>query len=294
MRLRFFFLLVLTLALGREGLANPRREITVELPGGAKMAMVWVEPGSFMMGTTEEQEQHLRRKGMWDKWNENEQPAHEVTISQGFYLGKYEITQGQWKAVMGGRPWAGKANVQEDPNHPAVYISWNDLQGFSRRLNSKAGEELYRLPAEAEWEYACRAGTTTLWSFGDDEKQLKNHAWYYDNTWKEGEKYAHAVGKKQPNPWGLYDMHGNVYQWCADWHQRNYYQESPPADPTCETASYHRVIRGGCFDDAPSNCRTTYRSMNDPSDRNHSVGLRVTCITPSSQSPSRRPDSAPR
>ena len=213
------------------------REITVELPGGATMEFVWIEPGTFTMGSPDSE---LGR-------DPDEGPQHEVTISQGFYLGKYEITQGQWEVVMtGDTPWAGKEYVKENPNHPAVYISWEDMQAFISKLNQAAGSSVYRLPTEAEWEYACRAGTETRWSFGDDETLLGNYAWYNDNTWNVGEKYAHEVGTTLPNPWGLYDMHGNVYEWCQDWWYRVYTTEAQK-DPTGPSSGSHRTVRSGGF-----------------------------------------------
>ena len=112
----------------------------------------------------------------------DEGPQHEVTISKGFYLGKYEVTQGQWQAVMGTTPWSGQSYVQVDADNPAVYVSWNDVQSFVQALNEAAKDSLYRLPTEAEWEYACRAGTTERWSFGDDESKLKDYAWYDVNA----------------------------------------------------------------------------------------------------------------
>ena len=127
----------------------------------------------------------------------------DITIDTGFYLGKYEVTQGQWEAVMGTKPWDGR--VFSDPFYPAVYISKSYAQVFIDSLNSAAGAALYRLPTSSEWEYACRAGTTTRWSFGDDRSELQYYAWYDDNT-----NSAQGVGLKLPNPWGLYDMHGNV------------------------------------------------------------------------------------
>ena len=146
----------------------------------------------------------------------HEGPVHEVEISTGFWLGKYEITQGQWESVLGATPWSDKEYVQSNPSHPAVYISWDDVSWFVGKLNSEAGELLYRLPTEAEWEYACRAGTQTRWSFGEDGSLSGSHAWYSANAWNAGEQYAHAVGTKLPNPWGLYDMHGNVWEWVSD------------------------------------------------------------------------------
>jgi formylglycine-generating enzyme required for sulfatase activity len=220
------------------------------LPSGATMEMVWIEPGTFTMGTTEEQKQAMVSERLWDDSMEDELPAHEVTITQGFYLGKYELTQEQWETAMGTRPWSGKFGVVENPNHPAVHISWNDVQDFIVKLNEAAGSEVYRLPTEAEWEYACRAGTTTRWSFGDDSRQLKDYAWYEGNAMLAGEDYAHAVGTKLPNFWGLHDMHGNVWEWCLDWYDEEYYSVSPsvnPPGPALGNSFSNRVIRGGGF-----------------------------------------------
>jgi formylglycine-generating enzyme required for sulfatase activity len=160
----------------------------------------------------------------------------------------------------------------------ADFPSWGAID-ILQKLNVKfaASGTKFDLPTEAQWEYACRAGGKGKFSFGDAERLLAEYAWFKGNA---GDK-THPVGEKKPNAWGLYDMHGNVCEWCADWYQRSYYQESPPADPTCADPSYHRVIRGGCFDDAASSCRAAFRSMNDPSDRNHNVGLRVMCFNDS-------------
>ena len=248
---------------------------TFALPGDVTIEMVWIEPGTFVMGTTEEQEQLLRSKGMWDGWFENEHPDHPVTITQGFWLGKYEITQGQWEGVMGTRPWSGGSYVQANADHPAVYISWDDMQEFIRRLNAAEGSEVYRLPTEAEWEYACRGGTTTLWSFGDDESELGHYAWYRDNAWNVGEKYAHAVGTKDPNAWGLYDMHGNVWEWCQDRWDERYYRVSPTEDPQGPSSGSGRVSRGGDFCDLAQGTRSAYRGFYSPGTRNCYIGARL-------------------
>jgi len=238
------------------------RWITVGLPDGATMEMVWIEPGPFLMGSPESEADR-----------ENVELQHEVTISQGFYLGKYEITQAQWEAVTGTTPWSGQDNVQENPNHPAVYISWNDVQEFIQRLNYAAGEEIYRLPTEAEWEYACRAGTTSRWSFGDDEGQLGEHAWYRDNTWAVGLEYAQPVGTKKPNPWGLYDMHGNVWEWVQDWYGK--YTSYSQIDPTGPVGASYRVFRGGYFNADARGVRSAFRCHYLPGDRSYLKGARL-------------------
>ena len=133
-------------------------------------------------------------------------------LTKPFWLGKTEITQGQFKKVMGTEPWLNQDSVQIGEDN-AASVSWNDATAFCQRLTDQKGES-YRLPTEAEWEYACRAGTTTSWSFGDDEEQLGQYAWFRGNA--SGEQYVHKVGLKKPNPWGLYDMHGNAWEWCSD------------------------------------------------------------------------------
>jgi len=237
--------------------------ITVDLPGGGIMELVWIESGTFTMGSPSSE----------PGWFSNEGPQHQVTISRGFYLGKYELTQGQWESVMGTRPWSGQDYVQEDANHPAVYISWEDVQELISRLNEAAGEELYRLPTEAEWEYACRAGTTTSWSFGDDEGQLEDYMWYAANTLDAGLEYAQPVGTKLPNPWGLYDVHGNVWEWVQDWYG-NYSSESQ-RDPTGPASGAHRASRGGSFLAYARYVRSGYRSYNLPDFRYGGIGARL-------------------
>jgi len=232
-------------------------EITTSLPGGATMEMVWIEPGTFTMGAPDTEPERRDDGG----------PQHEVTITRGFYLGKYELTQGQWESVMGAEPWSGESLVRDNLNHPAVYISWNDVQDFIAKLNDAEGSEVYRLPTEAEWEYTCRAGTTTRWSFGDDEGQLGNYAWYKDNACDIGECYAHAVGTKLPNPWELYDMHGNVQEWCEDWYDADYYGVSPSVDPAGPGTSSGRVARGGRFVDGARSPRSASRGWLFPDDR---------------------------
>ena len=222
------------------------------------MEFVWIEPGRFQMGS--------------DTGRKDEGPAHEVEISRGFWLGKYEVTQDQWKSVMDDEPWSGRARVESNPSHPAVIISWDEVQEFIGRLNAEAGEELYRLPTEAEWEYACRAGTQTRWSFGDDESLLTEHAWYHGNNYPtEGAK---AVGGKLPNPWGLYDMHGNVWEWVQDWYDEEYYDRRERDDPQGPTSGLGRVIRGGHFGHIDG-VQSAYRHFHSPDSRSYTIGVRL-------------------
>jgi len=229
------------------------------LPRGAPIETVWIEPGTFVMGLTEGQEQLLADRSWLQEHNSTwEQPAHQVTISRGFWLGKYELTQEQWERVMGTCPWEGqtwqgmtgtgeeKLYHRDGPNYPAVWISRSDVQAFVAKLNESEGAQVYRLPTEAEWEYACRAGTRTLWSFGNDADRLGEYAWYDENCIDAGEVYAHAVGTKLPNPWGLYDMHGNVGELCQDSESREYTMGAE-IDPIGPSTGTHYVIRGGVF-----------------------------------------------
>ena len=202
-----------------------------------------------------------------------------VTLTQSFGLGKYEVTQGEWMQVMTSQNWSGKANVEVGENFPATFVSWEDATEFCKKLtvtehNGKlpAGES-YRLPTEAEWEYACRAGTTTAYSFGDDESKLGQYAWFSGNAYLVGEKYAHKVGMKKPNPWGLHDMHGNVCEWCSDWYDEKL---SGGTDPVGPERGSGRVNRGGGWGGDPVICRSANRDYDCiPSTRNDRLGFRV-------------------
>jgi formylglycine-generating enzyme required for sulfatase activity len=236
----------------RSGASPVPKEITVDLPGGEAMEFVWIEPGSFMMGAVEE-EAAMIPIGQ----KAREYPIHEVTITRGYYLGRYEVTQGQWEAIMGTSPWLGMNYVLAEPDHPVVYISWNDAQDLALRLNELEGREVYRLPTEAEWEYACRAGTRTRWSYGNQMNLHDDYAWFRKNTWESGRPWAQPVGSKLPNPWGLYDMHGNAWEWVHDW--LGTYQEEPQVDPVGPLTGTLRVVRGGVFMQPPPAHRSAYR-----------------------------------
>ena len=223
---------------------------TVSLPGGASMGFVRVEPGVFQMGSPASEE----NRG-------SDETLHEVEISTGFWLGQYEVTQDQWYAVMETTPWDGAVN-QVNPSYPATHISWEAVQAFIDRLNAAAGERRYRLPSEAEWEYACRAGMPTRWSFGDDERRLEHYAWY-DMDDNQG---VQPVGLKRANAWGLHDMHGNVWEWVQDWYDADYYASasSPRVDPQGPATGDKRVSRGGVFANGPSFVRSALRRSFEP------------------------------
>ncbi len=184
----------------------------------------------------------------------SEKPQHRVRITKPFYLGKYLVTQEQWQAVMGNNPSEFKG-----PKNPVERVSWDDCQKFLEKLNAKIGTQRgkFVLPTEAQWEYACRAGSTTRYCFGDDESGLGEYAWYYANS----EKKTHPVGEKKPNAWGLYDMHGNVQESCQDWYDDGYYAKSPTDDPTGPAMDTDHVLRGGSWRRPASDCRSASRDL---------------------------------
>lgn len=233
------------------------KEITVELPGGATMEMVWIEPGTFLFGSPPHEDPNII--GI-------EHPQSQVTISRGFYLGKFELTQGQWESVMGDDPW--RNSTWKGPNLPITFISWFDVQSFLQQLNEAIGSTVYRLPTEAEWEYACRAGTTTSWSFGDDPSLLGDYAWYAGNTCPPS---GCEVGLKLPNPWGLYDMHGNAWEWVQD--QGWAYTDEPKVDPIGSGNTEFRMTRGGWG--IISNTHSAFRLAHEADWANSAIGARI-------------------
>lgn len=227
------------------------------------MVLIPVPAGEFQMGSPES-----------DRAAQPvEKPQHLVKITEPFYLGAYEVTQQQYEKVMGARPWQGKDHVQEGPDHAATYVDWNNAVEFCRKL-SEQEEGGYHLPTEAQWEYACRAGTTTAYSFGDDVSKLEEYAWYSKNSRKAEEKYAHSVGQKLPNPWGLFDMHGNVWEWCQDWYG-DYGSEKTLTDPMGPAQGESRLLRGGAIGVLPDVVRSGYRNFFRPDFHDYFIGFRV-------------------
>jgi formylglycine-generating enzyme required for sulfatase activity len=240
------------------------KEKTVKLPGGAEMELVWIEPGTFTMGSPESESGRFKDEG----------PQHQVRLTRGFWLAKYELTQAQWQAVMGRAPWAGKDYVIAEPSHPATFISWTDVQLLVHRLNQEAGDQVWRLPTEAEWEYACRAGTTSAWSFGSGASLIYDYAWFDGNTQQKGQGYPHKVGTQEANPWGLYDMHGNVAEWCQDGGDPKYPSE-PQTDPVGPATTAYRFVRGGGFNSSAQSMRSATRYDFSVTDHGATLGARL-------------------
>jgi len=220
------------------------------------MEFVLIQPGEFDMGSP------ANETGRFD----DEERIHHVTISEAFYLGKYEVTQKQWHEVMEDSP-----SYYKGDDLPVENVSWDDVQEFIEKLNEKEGTNKYRLPSEAEWEYAARAGTTTRYSFGDDDSKVGEYAWYSENS---GGK-THPVGKKEANPWGLYDVHGNVWEWVQDeWHDT--YNGTPDDGSAWEDGSgASRVFRGGCWFLSTRFCRSATRYRYAPGVRARRIGFRL-------------------
>jgi formylglycine-generating enzyme required for sulfatase activity len=189
---------------------------------------------------------------------------HQVTLTKDFYMARYPVTQALWQAIMGNNPSHFKGE-----NHPVETVSWKDAQKFITKLNERTGESRYRLPTEAEWEYACRSGSSGTYCFGDGESLLGRYAWDCSNS----NSKTHPVGEKKPNAWGLYDMHGNVREWCQDWYKE--YSPGSVIDPVGPSSGTSRVNRGGGWYLDAGYCRSAYRDRNFPGYRNDRIGLRL-------------------
>ncbi|MGD1153113.1 MAG: formylglycine-generating enzyme family protein [Syntrophales bacterium] len=191
---------------------------------------------------------------------------HQVVISKPYYMQVTEVTQGQWRKVMGSNP--SMFNTCGD-DCPVENISWVDVQEFIRRINQKEGVNKYRLPTEAEWEFACRAGSVTKDAPGGKEDEFGNYAWYDANS----ERKTHPVATKKPNAWGLYDMHGNVSEWCQDWYDD--YPGDAVTDPKGPSSGQHKVMRGGSWLGSTVTLRSTFRSEDYPVVRSNDIGFRL-------------------
>ena len=230
--------------------------------GDARQMFRWIMPGTFIMGSPETEQQR-----------DDDEIQHQVTLTQGFWLADSACSQALWQAVMGDNPSVFKDN----PNNPVENVSWHDCQAFIERLNAGFEDLHARLPTDAEWEYACRAGTTTPFSFGNTvtPEQVNYDGNYpYANS-KKGLYREKTVSVKSlpPNPWGLYEMHGNVWEWCQDWYGD--YDHQAVTDPTGVEQGGYRVVRGGSWHDLGGYCRSAYRNRFVPDYRYYTIGFRL-------------------
>jgi len=235
------------------GLKSPKNMAHIKLQNNQLVnsigiKMNFIQPGTFKMGSPE---------------NET---THTVSLSNGFFIATTPVTQSQWKAVMGNNPSKFKKNGKD---RPVEKVSWNDAQKFIKKMNEMEDTNKYCLPTEAEWEYSCRAGSTTRYYFGDDESELDDYAWYNKNS----NSMTHPVKQKKPNSWGLYDMHGNVWEWCEDWYDD--YPTGHVTDPTGPDGGSDRVIRGGSWGNSPRVVRSANRLRGAPGYRGDNLGFRL-------------------
>jgi formylglycine-generating enzyme required for sulfatase activity len=236
-----------------------------EITNSIGMKLRLIPAGSFMMGASPGDSEA----------DSDEKPQHLVEITKAFYIGVYEVTQAQWQEVMGTtvRQQRDKANkdwpmLGEGHRYPIYYVNWDDAVEFCRKLSEREGVT-YRLPTEAEWEYACRAGSTTIYYWGNSMNG--DYAWYSDNSGDE----TNEVGRKSPNAWGLYDMAGNVWEWCSDWYGESYYDSSPRQDPQGPSSGRGRVLRGGSWNDGAWYMRSFSRDYWIQDVRKHKYGFRI-------------------
>ena len=262
----------------------------IDLGTGVKLEMVLIPAGKFLMGATKEAvEAALKVDAFFKEFIKDKEEAevseivgeiveserqHEVSISKPFYMGKYQVTQEEWKSVM-----VVNRSDKKGAKLPVTQISWNDCQEFIKKLNEKT-EGGYSLPTEAEWEYSCRGGTTTAYSFGDsitpkDANYNHNFISFEElgNQLQQGKIKLVSVGSYKSNAFGLYDMHGNVWEWCEDW--KGEYLKGPVTDPKGPDSGKRRVLRGGSFDINAWGTRSAVRSFITPDDRDHNVGFRL-------------------
>ena len=256
-----------TLAVTQSGVEPPASQDRTFTVGGVQFKMIYVEGGTFTMGATSEQ---------GDDAYDREKPTHTVTLSS-FSIGETEVTQALWQAVMGQKPTSdGSQWYGLGAKYPAYYVSWNDCQDFISKLNAITGEN-FRLPTEAEWEYAARGGNKSRGYKYAGSNTIGNVAWYYDNSYALGSSNAnygtHNVGTKQANELGLFDMSGNVWEWCQDWYGD--YSSSSLTNPTGPSSGNSRVYRGGSWSNNARLGRVSYRDSSGPTIRYYNLGLRL-------------------
>ena len=288
---------------------EPPKKLAVDLGKGVKLELVLIPAGEFKMGSPQDEKDRLGDEG----------PQHRVRITKPFFMGIHEVTIGQFRQFVADTSYKTEVEKGENPGawgwnpdkkgydfnekyswrnagfeqtdeHPVVNVSWNDAVAFCKWLSKKEHKN-YRLPTEAEWEYACRAGTTTRYYSGDDPETLakvgnvadasakaKFSDWKYTINARDGYVFTSPVGKFKPNAFGLYDMHGNVWEWCADWYGHEYYAASPANDPKGPASGSNRVDRGGGWDRYAGGCRSAFRNFITPGFRGGGLGFRVSLV----------------
>jgi formylglycine-generating enzyme required for sulfatase activity len=262
-------------------------DVAVVQTNSIGMKLTLIPPGEFEMGSPKELiDEELRLNG-GDDWYKSrlpgEAPGHRVRITKPCWLGVTDVTQEEYQRVIASNP----SEFPGDPKRPVEQVSWDDTVEFCRKLSElpaeKAAKRRYALPTEAQWEYACRAGSTGRWCFSAqpnplpaaaEEKLLGDYAWFGTNAGSQ----THPVGQKRANAWGLYDMYGNVWQWCQDWYDKDYYGKSAANDPTGPAEGSRRIHRGGSWMDDAANCRSAVRCSFTPGDRGANVGFRVALV----------------
>ena len=249
------------------------KEGSVRQDNELKLKLVWCPSGTFTM------EDSVSKPGRVDETTKI--APVQVTLSEGYWIGMFPVTRAEWRAVMKTMPWRGRQGSGTGERLPAVYITWNDAMDFCRKLTelersagrlSNAWE--YTLPTEAQWERACRAGTQSRYCFGDDASKLGEYAWYYENSYKVGDNRLHPVGQKKPNPWGIYDMHGNVCEWCRDRYAEKLPGGRDPEVKAEPSGDILRVWRGGTRVFSAAMCESGYRCGGSPGYHNGDFGGR--------------------
>jgi len=233
------------------------KTLTLDLGKGVTMKLVLIPSGKFIMGSPDSEKDRRADEG----------PQHEVTISKPFYMGVFEVTQEQYEQIIGKNP-----SKFRGAKNPVEQVSWNGAVAFCQALSRKTGKTV-RLPTEAQWEYACRAGTKTKFGFGDKDEELGEYAWWGYDKGNSG-KQTHPVGQKKPNAWGLYDMHGNLWEWCSDYYSDSY-ANAKNEDPQGPASGSGRVLRSGWWLDNPNSCRSANRSNKAPGTQYDIIGFRV-------------------
>lgn len=240
---------------GRSAARESRGSSYTERSGGLELHMVWIPAGSFEMGSP---------PGEAAGRQDQEGPLHRVELD-GFWIGAHEVTQEQWSELMGSNP----SYFKRGGAFPVEQVSWNGAMEFCRKLSEKTGKH-YALPTEAQWEYACRAGTSTPWSTGTSLDATQAAIVGTGNV-------PRAVGSFPSNPWGVYDMHGNLWEWCSDWFGDDYYAQSPPRNPRGPESGWARVVRGGSYLSPAEFTRAAYRNWESPGADYDFIGFRVVC-----------------